>query len=79
MGGLSAKEVVDGHLNYVRNWLKHWPKDHDPDLILDDLQAAAILYISRALSNLEAADAPRSQRGERFGRWVQQHRPDLWH
>ena len=76
--GLTGKQVVDDHLNRLRNWLKHWHKDDDPELFLDDLQAGAILYIARALTNLEQAGGPETPNWSRFGTWAARTRPDLF-
>lgn len=69
--------VSQQYLNKTKNWLKHWKELKDEELMVVDLEGAAIQYIVRGLSNLITHDQSLPSEGPRFLGWLSSHRPDL--
>jgi len=70
--------VSQGHLNKAKNWLKHWQKLKDDEIITLELEAEAIQYIVRSLRNLMSHDRSLPSEGPRFLKWLCTNRKDLF-
>jgi hypothetical protein len=77
MTGLPEKVVSQEHLNRGKNWLKHWQGLRDDETIELDLEAEAIQYILRAVTNLLGGHQRTPSEGPRFFAWVANNRKDL--
>lgn len=75
--GLPEKVISQDHLNRGKNWLKHWQGLRDDETIALDLEAEAIQYILRGLTNLIGHGRPLPGEGARFFAWVANNRKDL--
>lgn len=75
--GLPEKVVSQDHLNRGKNWLKHWQGMRDDETIELDLEAEAIQYILRAVTNLIGHQRALPVEGPRFFAWVANNRKDL--
>ena len=75
--GLPGKVVSQEHLNRGKNWLKHWQGLHDDETIHLDLEAEAIQYILRGVTNLVGHQRSLPGEAPRFFAWVATHRTDL--
>jgi hypothetical protein len=75
--GLSGKVISQEHLNRGKNWLKHWQGMRDDESIELDLEAEAIQYILRGVTNLVGHERSLPGAAPRFFAWVATHRKDL--
>jgi hypothetical protein len=75
--GLPEKVVSQEHLNRGKNWLKHWQGMRDDETIQLDLEAEAIQYILRGVTNLVGHERSVPGEGPRFFAWVANNRKDL--
>ncbi len=79
--GLTESEIADGHLNHLRNWIKHFDSNDKANTSLDferaDLEAVSIQMIARALHNLAVHDGTGPSELPRFTEWLGRTRPDL--
>lgn len=76
--GLPESTVSQVHLNRAKNWAKHWLGMKDDEAIHLELEAEAIQYILRALSNLIGHDRTLPSEGPRFFSWLKENRKDLY-
>lgn len=67
---LPEKVVSQAYLNRTKNWLKHWKDLKDDERTDIELEAEAIQYIVRALTNLVIHDRSLPREGARFFEWL---------
>ena len=75
--GLSEPEVSQLHLNRAKNWLKHWKKLKDEEVIEIELEKEAVQYLIRAILNLAVYDRSLSSETPRFLNWLGEWEEDL--
>ena len=67
---IPERNVGREYLNKIRNWLKHWGRMEDAEIIDIDLEAEAIQYIVRAIANLYSHDRTATSETPRFLEWL---------
>lgn len=75
--GLPEKVITQAYLNKTKNWLKHWQDLRDEETIELDLEAEAIQYLVRAITNLVLHDHSLPSEGQRFFEWLATNRQRL--
>ena len=75
--GLPEKVISQVYLNKTRNWLKHWQDLRDEESIEIDLEAEAVQYLVRAITNLILHDHSMPSEGQRFFEWLAANRQRL--
>ena len=63
---LTPKEVSDGHLNKVKNWLKHGSED----VLSHDWEQQTVQQITRAFLNMQMQHGSMPGEGRRFFKWA---------
>ncbi|ACV26038.1 hypothetical protein [Kangiella koreensis] len=66
---MDPKTYSQKHLNYTRNWLKHWGDKEDGHADID-LYAEAVTLILRALANYIPNTKALSNEALRFTKWL---------
>ena len=75
--GLAESVISQAYLNRAKNWLKHWQHLRDAETITLDLEAEAVQYLIRAITNLVLHDHSMPSEGPRFFEWLATHRQRL--
>ena len=75
--GLPEKVISQVYLNKTKNWLKHWQDLRDEETIEIDLEAEAVQYLVRAITNLILHDHSMPSEGQRFFEWLATNRQRL--
>ena len=75
--GLPEKVISQVYLNKTKNWLKHWQDLRDEESIEIDLEAEAVQYLVRAITNLILHDHSMPSEGQRFFEWLAANRQRL--
>ena len=75
--GLPEKIISQVYLNKTKNWLKHWQDLRDEESIEIDLEAEAVQYLVRAITNLILHDHSMPSEGQRFFEWLAANRQRL--
>lgn len=75
--GLPEKVISQIYLNKTKNWLKHWQDLRDEETIEIDLEAEAVQYLVRAITNLILHDHSMPSEGQRFFEWLAANRQRL--
>ena len=75
--GLAESVISQAYLNKAKNWLKHWQSLRDEETITLDLEAEAVQYLVRAITNLVLHDHSMPSEGPRFFEWLAAHRQRL--
>ena len=75
--GLPEKVISQVYLNKTKNWLKHWQDLRDEETIEIDLEAEAVQYLVRAITNLRLHDLSMPSEGQRFFEWLATNRQRL--
>lgn len=71
------KKLSDEHLNFAKNWLKHWKDQKDPEVIELKLEYEAMQYMFRCITNLAIYDQSASSETPRFMAWVEANKREL--
>lgn len=71
--GLAESVISQTYLNKAKNWLKHWQSLRDEETITLDLEAEAVQYLVRAITNLVLHDHSMPSEGPRFFKWLATH------
>ena len=71
--GLAESVISQAYLNRAKNWLKHWQNLRDEETITLDLEAEAVQYLSRAITNLVLHTHSMPKEGQRFFEWLAAH------
>ena len=75
--GLAESVISQAYLNRAKNWLKHWQNLRDEETITLDLEAEAVQYLTRAITNLVLHDHSMPSEGPKFFKWLATHRQRL--
>ena len=75
--GLAESVISQAYLNRAKNWLKHWQNLRDEETITLDLEAEAVQYLIRAITNLVLHDHSMPSEGPRFFEWLAAQRQCL--
>lgn len=75
---MPKKKLSDEHLNFAKNWLKHWKEQKDQEIIELKLEYEAMQYMFRCIANLAIYDQSASSETPRFMAWVEANKRGLW-
>jgi len=75
--GIEEKIISQEHLNKTKNWLKHWKEMKDEESMDIELEAEAIQYLVRAITNLVTHDNSLTSETPRLFKWLNENRKDL--